>query len=101
MRLILLALALIGPARSVFQLRASANAAASKNLEGVIDLLLKMMTDFRGQATSDKDSWEGYQAWSDEQQTDKTGYMQEQEALVMSQNALLNANRQQFAALTE
>merc|ERR1719146_639738 len=50
---------------------------------------------------SDKDAWEGYQAWSEEQETDKTGYMQEQEALVMSQNALLNANRQQVASLTE
>lgn len=95
--ILLLAMALIGPARSAFQLRA----ATSKNLDGVISLLLKMMSDFRGQMMSDKDSWEGYQAWSEEQETDKTSYMQEQEALVMSQNGLLNANRQQVASLTE
>merc|ERR1719265_2129484 len=58
-------------------------------MDSVISLLLKMMTDFRGQSGSE------------EQETDKTGYMQEQQALVMSQNALLNANKGQVASLTE
>merc|ERR1719265_184676 len=58
-------------------------------MDSVISLLLKMMTDFRGQSGSE------------EQETDKTGYMQEQQALVMSQNAMLNANKQSLAKLSE
>jgi len=73
--IIILAFALVGSGGSS---RLRATASASKNLDTVVTLLLKMMEDFRGQAGSDKDAWEGYQAWSEEQETDKTGYMQEQ-----------------------
>lgn len=100
---LLLALTLAGSglSGSSFQLRASVRDATSKNLDAVVNLLLKMMSDFHGQMTSDKDAWSGYSAWSDEQETDKTSYMQEQQALVMSQQGVLNANKQNLAKFTE
>lgn len=71
-----------------------------QGLDKVISVLLKMMGDFQAQTTADKDGWEGYLAWSEQQESDKTGYVQEQQALVMSQNALLNANKQSVQKLT-
>merc|ERR1719387_3423475 len=74
----------------------------SKNdgLDQVITLLLKMMSDFRSQTTADKDAWEGYSSWSEESESDKNGYMQEQQALEMSQTALMSANQQEAQKLT-
>merc|ERR1719379_471469 len=71
----------------------------TEGLDGVITLLLKMMSDFRGQSTADKDAWEGYSSWSEESETDKNGYMQEQQALEMSQQALMSANQQEAKKL--
>lgn len=59
------------------------------------------MTDFRSQTQADKEAHEGYTSWSDDQETDKTAYMQEQQALEMSQQALKSANEQAVQKLTE
>lgn len=76
------------------------SASHTKGLDEVISILLKMMSDFRGQTEADKDSFEGYSSWSDDQEADKTGYMQEQQALVLSQQALQSANEQAVQKLT-
>merc|ERR1719217_128669 len=73
---------------------------SKKGLDDVISLLLQMMTDFHTQMQDDKASWESYSEWSEQTETDKTSFVQEQEALVMSKSALMNANEQQVQKLT-
>jgi len=73
---------------------------SKKGLDDVISLLLQMMTDFHTQMQDDKGAWESYQEWSEQTESDKTSFVQEQEALVMSKTALMNANEQQVQKLT-
>lgn len=72
----------------------------SSGLDEVIDILLGMMKDFRSQMTGDKSSWEEYGAWSDSEEADKTNFVQEQQALVMSKTALKSANQDAVQKLT-
>jgi len=69
-------------------------------LDEVIDILLGMMKDFRTQMEGDKTSWQGYSSWSDTEEQDKTTFIQEQEALVMSKTALKSANQDAVQKLT-
>jgi len=69
-------------------------------LDEVISILLQMMKDFRTQMEGDKGTWEHYSAWSDSEEQDKTSFIQEQEALVMSKNALKSANEDAVQKLT-
>merc|ERR1719440_1721468 len=69
-------------------------------LDQVIDILLGMMKDFRSQMQGDKESWEGYSSWSDSEEADKTSFIQEQQALVMSKTALKSANQEAVQKLT-
>jgi DNA repair exonuclease SbcCD ATPase subunit len=73
---------------------------SADGLDQVISILLTMMKDFRTQMEGDKASWEGYSSWSDSEEQDKTSFIQEQEALVMSKNALKSANQDAVQKLT-
>merc|ERR1719375_2819606 len=59
-----------------------------------------MMKDFRSQMQGDKESWEGYSSWSDAEEQDKTSFIQEQQALVMSNTAMKSANQDAVQKLT-
>jgi len=72
----------------------------SSGLDEVIDILLGMMKDFRSQMTGDKSTWEEYGSWSDSEEADKTNFVQEQQALVMSKTALKSANQDAVQKLT-
>merc|ERR1719316_1382095 len=74
--------------------------AHNSGLDQVIDILLTMMKDFRSQMTGDKETWEHYSSWSDSEEADKTSFIQEQEALVMSKTALKSANQDAVQKLT-
>lgn len=86
---------------AVHGLELQSSSASRKGLDNVINILLGMMGDFRQQTEADKEAHEGYTSWSDDQETDKTAYMQEQQALTMSQQALMSANEQAVQKLTE
>jgi len=72
----------------------------NSGLDQVVNILLGMMKDFRSQMEGDKGSWEAYGAWSDSEEADKTTFVQEQEALVMSKTALKSANQDAVQKLT-
>merc|ERR1719261_2222280 len=59
-----------------------------------------MLIDFNTQATEDKKNWEDYSKWSADEETDRRAFIQEQEGVVMSSTAQLNANKQQVQTLT-
>merc|ERR1719379_2080314 len=59
-----------------------------------------MLIDFNTQATEDKKNWEDYSKWSADEETDRNAFIQEQEGVVMSSTAQLNANKQQVQTLT-
>lgn len=59
-----------------------------------------MLKDLTTQGTEDKVNWEKYQQWSDTTEVDKNDFKQEQNALVMSTEAMKNANMQQVQKLT-
>lgn len=73
---------------------------ASEGLAEVIELLSTMLKQFDEQAVSDKTNWEEYSAWSDNAETEKTDFLQDQKALVMASESSLASNKQEVAKLT-
>ena len=47
-----------------------------------------------------RDNWEKYSKWSADEETDRRSFIQNQEGVVMSSTAMLNANKQQVQTLT-
>jgi len=74
---------------------------AANGLAEVITVLNTMLKAFVDQANEDKGNWESYSKWSQDLETEKRNFVQNQEALVMSQTATKNANMQAVAKLTE
>merc|ERR1719453_1347364 len=72
----------------------------SASIDDVIGVLKQMLIDFNTQATEDKKNWEDYAKWSSEEETDRNAFIQEQEGVIMSSTAQLNANKQQVQTLT-
>merc|ERR1719181_2402755 len=70
-------------------------------IDQVIDVLKTMLTDFDKQAKEDKQNWEDYSKWSDDEEKDRNSFIQEQEGVVMSSTAQLNANKQSVQTLTQ
>jgi len=70
-------------------------------IDQVIGVLKEMLTAFNDQSVEDKHNWEEYSKWSGDEETDRNSFIQEQEGLVMSATAQLNANKQQVQTLTE
>merc|ERR1719428_1795167 len=73
---------------------------AKSSLGEVIELLTSMITEFDRQAAEDRKNWDEYSKWSQESETDKNNFILEQKALIMSNEASLNSNREQVAQLT-
>merc|ERR1719428_1611181 len=74
---------------------------AANGLQEVIEVLRQMLSDFDAQMVEDKKLWEEYSSWSDTSETDKCDFIQEQNALIMSETAKKEANEQMVATLTE
>merc|ERR1719453_910062 len=72
----------------------------SASIDDVIGVLKQMLIDFNTQATEDKKNWEDYSKWSADEETDRNSFIQEQEGVIMSSTAQLNANKQQVQTLT-
>jgi len=96
MRFALLALA----CGSLLSRRSKATAGVSASIDDVIGVLKQMLIDFNTQSTEDKKNWEDYSKWSSEEETDRNSFIQEQEGVIMSSTAQLNANKQQVQTLT-
>merc|ERR1719502_2350937 len=76
------------------------SAEAGTGIDDVIGVLKQMLIDFNTQSTEDKKNWEDYSKWSADEETDRNAFIQEQEGVVMSSTAALNANKQQVQTLT-
>merc|ERR1719182_1286848 len=85
---------------SLLSRRSKATAGVSASIDDVIGVLKQMLIDFNTQSTEDKKNWEDYSKWSAEEETDRKAFIQEQEGVVMSSTAQLNANKQQVQTLT-
>merc|ERR1719478_1171187 len=70
------------------------------SIDQVIGVLKQMLLDFNTQAAEDKKNWEDYSKWSGDEETDRNNFIQEQEGVVMTSTAQLNANKQQVQTLT-
>jgi len=70
------------------------------SIDKVIDVLKGMLVNFNTQSSEDKTNWEDYQKWNDGEEKDRNSFIQEQEGVVMSSTAQLNANKQQVQTLT-
>jgi len=77
-----------------------ARTSTKSGIEDVINVLAQMLKDFNTQATEDKGNWEAYSKWSTDEENDRNAFIQEQEGVVMSSTAQLNANKQQVQTLT-
>merc|ERR1719506_219094 len=75
-------------------------AKVGSGIDQVIGVLKQMLLDFNTQAAEDKKNWEEYSKWSGDEETDRNSFIQEQEGVVMSSTAQLNANKQQVQTLT-
>jgi chromosome segregation ATPase len=93
------AVALLLVAEAVL-LRSNSQVRAGKSIDAVIDVLGKMLKDFNDMAAEDKDNWEKYSKWSADEETDRRSFIQNQEGVIMSATAMLNANKQQVQTLT-
>ena len=76
-------------------LRSHSQVRTGKSIDAVIDVLGKMLKDFSDMASEDKENWEKYSKWSADEETDRRSFIQNQEGVVMSATAMLNANKQQ------
>ena len=76
------------------------SASTRSGIDQVIDVLKEMLNSFNTQASEDKQNWEDYSKWSDDEEKDRNTFIQEQEGVVMSSTAQLNANKQQVQTLT-
>merc|ERR1719421_2593292 len=70
-------------------------------IDQVIGVLKQMLLDFNTQSAEDKKNWEEYSKWSGDEETDRNSFIQEQEGVVMTSTAQLNANKQQVQTLTQ
>merc|ERR1719487_861059 len=70
------------------------------SIDKVIGVLKQMLINFNTQSSEDKTNWEDYQKWNDGEETDRNQFIQEQEGVVMTSTAQLNANKQQVQTLT-
>merc|ERR1719478_859428 len=70
------------------------------SIDQVIGVLKQMLLDFNTQASEDKKNWEDYSKWSGDEETDRNQFIQEQEGVIMTSTAQLNANKQQVQTLT-
>lgn len=73
----------------------------SNSLGEVIEVLSTMLTEFAEQEVEDKENWEKYSKWSDDSETEKNNFIQDQSALIMAKEAQENANKQMVQKLTE
>jgi len=101
MRWIILTLILTDAAylRAGTQVKAKVTTTAKGGLDEVITLLQTMLTKFSNHFTEDRTNWEAYSQFSEDQETEKNSFVQEQEAVVMSQTALLNSKKELVAKL--
>lgn len=76
------------------------DAMVRNSLGEVISVLNTMLHEFDTQAEEDRRNWEEYSQWSSDTENEKNNFIQEQQALVMSTTATLNANREMVATLT-
>jgi len=81
-------------------LRSHSQVRTGKSIDAVIDVLGKMLKDFSDMASEDKENWEKYSKWSADEEVDRRSFIQNQEGVVMSSTAMLNANKQQVQTLT-
>jgi len=81
------------------QLSSGALAKAQGSLGEVITVLQRMLVEFSAQATDDRDSWNQYSSWSQDSETDKNGFIQEKQGLVMSETATKSSNQDQVLRL--
>jgi len=65
----------------------------TKSLDAVVSILMNMMNDFRTMESADTSAWEGYQKLARDTETERTEYIRNQDALMMSNTATLNAKR--------
>jgi len=80
--------------------RISHKAAARGGLDEVVIVLGTMMSDFRSQTTADESAWTNYQTWAQNTEVERTEYIRQQDALVLSNTALMNAKQQDVQRLT-
>merc|ERR1719169_162926 len=85
---------------SLLSRRSKATAGVSASIDDVIGVLKQMLIDFNTQSTEDKQNWEEYSKWSGDEETDRNQFIQEQEGVIMTSTAQLNANKQQVQTLT-
>jgi hypothetical protein len=75
-------------------------ASTGQGLDKVIGVLKKMLENFETQLGEDKDNWEKYSTWSSDEEADRNAFVQQQQGVVMTSTASLNANKQQVQTLT-
>ena len=79
---------------------ARVSVAAKGGLDEVISLLMDMLQKFSTHFEEDRTNWEAYSKLSEEQEADKTDFVNEQKQVLAATTALLNAKRDQVAKLT-
>lgn len=90
---------LIGAGKMSAQEAQTAAERVANSLGEVIEVLAQMLKEFSDQEKEDKENWEKYSKWSDDSEKEKNSFIQEQTALVMSETAKMNANKQMVAKL--
>jgi len=79
---------------------ARVSVAAKGGLDDVISLLMDMLQKFSSHFEEDRTNWEAYSKLSEEQEADKTAFVNEQKNVLAATTALLNAKRDQVQKLT-
>jgi len=79
---------------------ARVSVAAKGGLDEVISLLMDMLQKFSTHFEEDRTNWEAYSKLSEEQEADKTAFVNEQKNVLAATTALLNAKRDQVQKLT-
>eukprot|EP00746_Dinoflagellata_sp_MGD_P168326 gnl/MRDRNA2_/MRDRNA2_99704_c0_seq1.p1 gnl/MRDRNA2_/MRDRNA2_99704_c0~~gnl/MRDRNA2_/MRDRNA2_99704_c0_seq1.p1 ORF type:complete len:743 (-),score=242.76 gnl/MRDRNA2_/MRDRNA2_99704_c0_seq1:1-2229(-) len=74
--------------------------AVASSLGEVIEVLNQMLHEFSEQEIQDKANWEEYTKWSDDSEVEKNNFIQEQESLIMANEAKKAANQQEVQKLT-
>merc|ERR1719335_1009740 len=90
-----------GTLAGLSQMSVSQQQRVAASLGEVIEVLTTMLKEFAEQEVEDKENWEKYQKWSDDSETEKNNFIQDQTALIMSKEAQENANKQMVQKLTE
>jgi len=79
---------------------ARVSVAAKGGLDDVISLLMDMLQKFSSHFEEDRTNWEAYSKLSEEQEADKTAFVNEQKNVLAATTALLNAKRDEVQKLT-